>query len=368
MKLTGLSRQLAIWMGSIAFAAVLLVVMTSFVFYHFTLTYWPETYSGDWALNWAEAAWLGATMIAGVLLAVFVAAHVAKRILAPLNSVAEGLRAVAKGETSVQATPGDRSLSEAASLADEFNQLVAELNRMKEEREFWNAAIAHELRTPVTILQGRLQGLADGVFEPNHEQFVRLLQHVKGLGMLIEDLRAVSLAEGGHLVLNWQRTDMATLVDDAVEGFAAALKARNQQVHVAIASQFVKCDGARVRQALFALLDNATRYAEQGRITIRVATDGDVCSLSVADAGPGVPAAMREQVFAAFRRVKVGDRAHLNGSGLGLAVVSAIARAHGGRARCVVSEAGGAEFVLEWPNLDHPEGSNVQDESAGTGC
>ncbi len=106
--------------------------------------------------------WLIATTLAGLAMAIVVAVNLARRILVPLNSVADSLRRVARGDLGVRAIAGDRSLGEAALLADDFNALADQLQRVTEEQVFWNAAIAHELRTPVTILRGRLQGLAEG--------------------------------------------------------------------------------------------------------------------------------------------------------------------------------------------------------------
>lgn len=349
MKLVGLSRQLAITMASIALAAILLIVLTSLGFYYIALTYWPETYEANWYPTWAEALWLFLTSLAGIALAVVVAGHVAKRILVPLNAVADGIRRVAHGDLTVRAQVDDRSMGEAAALVDDFNHLADQLQRVTEERAFWNAAIAHELRTPVTVLRGRIQGLADGVFEPSETQFRRLLLQVEGLARLIEDLRAVSLAESGHLALHWQDVLLSNDIRETAESFRESFAAKGQSLVLDLTAAQVRCDPMRIRQALLALLDNARRHASPGSITVRSALAGEHYLLSVEDEGPGIDPEFAPHAFDAFRRAAKVEDGRERGSGLGLAVVATIAQAHGGGAGCEPTAAGGTRFAMQWP-------------------
>ncbi|WP_313706888.1 ATP-binding protein [Massilia sp.] len=355
MKLVGLSRQLAITMASIALAAVLMIILTSFGFYYMALTYWPETYQANWFPTWAEALWLFLTTLAGIALAVLVAGHVAKRILVPLNAVADGIRRVAHGDLSVRAVVADRSMGEAAALVDDFNHLADRLQRATEERAFWNAAIAHELRTPVTILRGRIQGLADGVFEADGTQFRRLLLQVEGLARLIEDLRAVSLAESGHLALQWQEACLSRDIEETAESFRESFASKGQQLVLDLQAVQVWCDPMRIRQALLALLDNARRHASPGAITVRSRTVENTYLLTVEDQGPGIDPELAPHVFEAFRRAAKVEEGRDRGSGLGLAVVATITQAHGGQAHCEPTGTGGTRFAMQWPlSLQRP--------------
>lgn len=349
MALVGISRQLAITMASIAVTAILMIILTSFGFYYIALTYWPESYEANWFPTWAEAIWLFITTLAGIALAVLVAGHVAKRILVPLNAVADGIRRVAHGDLTARAVVDDRSMGEAAALVDDFNHLADQLQRVTEERAFWNAAIAHELRTPVTILRGRIQGLADGVFEPDETQFRRLLLQVEGLGRLVEDLRAVSLAEGDHLSLQWQDACLSDDIREAAEAFRANFESSGQRVELDLTVDRVRCDPVRIRQALLALFDNARRYALPGVITVSMRQDEGDYVLSVEDEGPGISPQFAPYAFDAFRRAANIETGTERGSGLGLAVVAAIARAHGGQASCAPTGAGGTRFEMRWP-------------------
>ncbi|MXN80278.1 HAMP domain-containing protein, partial [Burkholderia sp. 4701] len=243
--------------------------------------------------------WLSATTLAGLALAIVVAVNLSRRILAPLNSVADSIRRVAHGDLGARAVAGDRSLREAALLADDFNALADQLQRMTKEQAFWNAAIAHELRTPVTVLRGRLQGLAEGVFTPDETQFRSLLTQVEGLARLIEDLRVISLAESGHLDLEVQEADLAADVKAVVEVFGDALQAAGQHLVLDLDHRPMRCDPMRIRQALLALLENARRHAVPGAIRIQTRLEQGTCHLRVEDDGPGIPADLAPHVFEA---------------------------------------------------------------------
>ncbi len=347
MRLDGLSRQIALSMVAIALAVVLLVVFTGYVFYYLWEKYWPQSIPATELFpTGPELAWIVGTTIVGVSLAILVAVNLSRRILAPLNSVTDSIRRVAQGDLSARAIADDESLGEATQLANDFNVLAEKLERMTEEQAFWNAAIAHELRTPVTILRGRLQGLADGVFTPDEAQFRRLLNQVEGLSRLIEDLRVVSLAESGHLDLSLRDVDLASEIKSVVDLLAESFANAGQHPQLDIQVQHACCDPTRIRQALLALLENARKHAVPGEIRIQVRMESGVYRLGVSDEGPGITPDFSAHVFTAFRR---SPEARGSGSGLGLAVVAAIARAHGGQAICVPTAEGGTLFEISWP-------------------
>lgn len=353
MKLIGLSRTIALTMAAMAFGITLLVVVTSYVFYFVAFLYWREPLSGpNMFPTGPEWAWLVITTLIGLTFAVVVGIHLARRILVPLNSVTESIRRVAQGDLNARATTGDRSLGEAAVLASDFNALADQLQTISKEMTFWNAAIAHELRTPVTILRGRLQGLAEGVFPPEKSQFQSLLTQIDGMAQLIEDLRAVSLAESGHLNLEIKKCDLSTEIASVVEFCRHALNESHHHLTLDLQSNAVYCDPFRIRQALLALLENVRRHASPGAVIIQMRQDDEGYVLRVMDSGPGIPQEHASQIFTAFRNAREADTGisgDNRGSGLGLAVVAAIARAHHGEARCYPSAEGGSCFELRWP-------------------
>lgn len=347
----GLSRQIVMTVTLLVLSVVVAITIGSYVFYYLMFSFAPNHLAapGVWMPSGPEWGWIVLSTLSAVVLAVFAAAKLSRRILAPLTSVAGSLRRVSNGDLSARATSDDRSLGEASLLVEDFNLMAERLDRMAQEQVFWNAAIAHELRTPITILRGRIQGLAEGVFEPSEKLFRNLLAQVENLGRLIEDLRVVGLADSGHLTLQMERCDLAAGIRDVLALTEPDLRAKGLLPESRLQEGMVECDPARMRQALLALLENARCHAAPGRLEVALACSGGECRLSVTDSGPGIDPAFASKLFDAFQR---GDAARLqggSGSGLGLAVVRAIALAHGGEARCYPM-GGGTCFALAWPD------------------
>lgn len=350
MKAGSLSRQIVMSMTLVALSVTLLVLGGSFAFYYALAQIQPEALSQDeWALTTPEAVWMISTAFVATTAAAWVALRLARRILVPLNSVAVCIQQVAAGDLTARALRSDHAMGEATRLVLDVNAMVGELERSKREKALWNAAIAHELRTPVTVLRGRLQGLADGVFEPSPELYGKLLSQVEGLNRLIEDLRTLSLSENGQLHLQIVQTDLAEEVRKVVDLFEPAMRAAGQTLELELPASRGHCDPVRFRQVLLALLENARKHAVPGIVRIHAAVADGICVLRVEDEGPGVPAVAGQRLFEAFWRADASRSLDGGGSGLGLAVVHAIARAHNGQAICTPSSLGGIAIELTWP-------------------
>jgi len=351
MRLQGLNRQIVLSMSVLMVCSIGLSWIGSWIFFAIAFKIDPAMLSepDDLSPTTAEWLWILAITIFGLLLALFFAVKLAARILTPINSVMDSVRRVAHGDLAARAVAGDRSLGETALLVDDFNSMAERLERGARESQTWNAAIAHELRTPVTILRGTLQGVVDGVFKPEEVEFPALLSQVEGLGRLIEDLRTLSLADSGHMQLRLTWTDLVLEIEEVARLLGPELAAAGFALRLDLSGHPVRCDAARMRQVVLALLENARRYAHAGQLLLSTSVhDGQYC-LQLEDAGPGIPDELAPHVFEAFRR---GDAARSDlhgGSGLGLAVVEAIARAHGGSATCGRGTAGGAVLTVKWP-------------------
>jgi two-component system sensor histidine kinase AdeS len=352
MRRPGLSRHIVVSMSLMVLAVIVMMILSSYLLYAVLLEFYPNA---DEPVNWAptgpELVWMAGVTLIGLALAVAASVRLSQRILTPLNAVVDSIGRLAEGDLGARATASDRSLGEVALLVDDFNAMARRLQNQDADRAMWHAAIAHELRTPVTILRGRLQGLAEGVFQPDEAQFRSLLAQVEGLSRLIEDLRVLSLADSARLDVRRARSDVVqevhsvmTLVDPGFRssGFVLELETSREE-HPA------HCDPTRVRQALLALLDNARRYATPGRVRIAVHDTATHVQVSVDDEGPGIDPNVSAQIFEPFLRGDGSRSRQRGGSGLGLAVVKAIADAHGGRVFCTASALGGARFVIELP-------------------
>lgn len=348
-----LSRQIIVSMSAVVMCVIALALVGSYIFYALLWTFSPPTelemQSDEWLPSGVEWVWMGLITCVSLGVGVAVAVKLSKRILTPLNSVAVSLRSLADGDLDARAVAPDLSLGEAALLVDDFNSMANRLKRMAEEQAFWNAAIAHELRTPLTILRGRLQGLAEGVFEPDTAQFYSLLGQVEGLTRLVEDLRVVGMGDNGHLELALKEVELADALEAEARLFEPSLNSAGFALQLNLRKGPVYCDPDRICQALLALLDNICQHATPGTVSIELGGDERGHFLRVTDEGPGVDAAFATHIFDAFQRGESSRSRAQGGSGLGLAVVRAIALAHSGAVTCRTAINSGTVFELSWP-------------------
>jgi two-component system sensor histidine kinase AdeS len=353
MKRYRLSGQIIISMSVVTTIAMLIVFVGSFIFYGIYLTYFPPPPGPPPLLPEAPDLLLIAFfLLIGLALAILVALRLAKRILAPLNSLAASARKIAAGDLSARASPGDRSLGETAQLVDDFNAMAQRLQDIAQDMTAWNAMIAHELRTPLTILKGRLQGIADGIFAPDEALIRNLLLQIDGLSRLVDDLRTVTLADSGRLDLRRERVALAEEIRGVADLLEPSLANAGFSLQLTSHDLVVLGDGTRIRQALLALLDNTQRYAKPGRIEISVLKSGSSGIIRVEDEGPGLPPGFAKRAFDPFARADISDSPRHGGSGLGLSIVRAIAEAHGGRVAYRTSPGGGAVFEITLPLED----------------
>ena len=276
---------------------------------------------------------------------------------APLAAVMDAADAVADGDLSVRlkgAHHGDMGR-----LEESFNCMVVELQRADRLRRSLTADVAHELRTPIHILQGNLEGILDGVYPADEGQINSLLDETRRLSRLVEDLQTLSLAESGQLPLHIELLDVAALLADIETSFKALAEAEelNLQVHTLDAAEelLLKGDGGRLYQVLSNLAANALRHTpDGGSILIEAASEPDGVRFSVSDSGPGIPPEDLENIFERFWR---GDPArsrgpHGGGSGLGLAITRQLVQAHGGTIEAANRPEGGALFTIHLPSAN----------------
>jgi len=331
----GLGREIILSTIIATVTSVLLAIAGLYIFYGIIIRIAPNLLfpmTDEWLPRGFEWAMIAMLCVVAVGIAVFVATRLARRIVRPLVSVAQSARQIAVGDLKVRAEADDSAPSEATMLVHDFNQLADRLERASEAVTRWNATIAHELRTPVTILSGRLQGLADGVFKPEPALFRSLVSQVDALARLIEDLRTVSLLEGGRLEMRFQPVELAGEIEAVIRLMQPGLEAAGFTVASKLDRGICDVDTARIRQAMIALLENAKRHATPARIDVVLEIRTGTVRLCVVDQGPGLAPEFVAHAFEPFRRyMEQGGSA--KGSGLGLSVVRVIAEAHGGTAR-----------------------------------
>lgn len=293
-----------------------------------------------------SAAIAGAAILIGALLFSFV---LARWLLAPVRALTSGTRALAAGDFSrrIDATRGD----ELGALSRDFNHLAATLEQARDARRKWGADIAHELRTPLSILKGEVQALQDGVRAMTPHALESLQAECTRLDGVIEDLYQLSLADAGALDYRFEVIDLGEIVADAIDAHKDACASKGLELIADVQPHaIVDGDARRLSQLLDNLLTNSQRYTDApGRIRVTVQTDAKTVRLAVDDTAPGVSPSALPQVFDRLFRVESSRNRAVGGAGLGLSIAKAIVEAHHGRIAAEASALGGLRVVAELP-------------------
>jgi signal transduction histidine kinase len=260
-----------------------------------------------------------------VLIAVAVSGGV-RRMTRPMNNLIDAARRIESGDYSAQVPEwGSRDIR---SVARAFNSMSARLKSMDERRRSFLADVTHELRTPLSVIRGQAEAIADGVYPADAAHLAPILDATQTLDRLVEDLRTLALADAGNLVLNKEPTDIGQLVRDTVESFRSQAESAGTSLTTDVSDNLpsVDSDPARIRQVISNLLSNAIRHTPAGgSIRVTVGSAPDQVTVAVADTGEGIPPDLLGHVFERFVKGPTST-----GSGLGLAIAHDIVTAHGG--------------------------------------
>lgn len=313
---------------------------------------------GNSALGSAELAFLNeASRTLFILAAVLSAASVgigfglAWLLVRPLALLTATVRSLKSGKLGQQVHV--RGSYEVTELAAAFNEVSAELAQGEFNRQRMAADIAHELRTPVSVLRGHLEAMRDGVFPLDQEHLVIVYDQTLYLARLVEDLRLLTLAQAGHLPLNLTRLSPREFAQELVESFQPL--ALDAEVHLSIedtsGTAILNADTVRLRQVIGNLLTNALRHTPSGGdIVMRIFTDQQRVQFSVCNSGSTLDSAQIDHVFLPFWRASDSRERDSGGSGLGLAISKQLIELHKGR-MWVESSQGSVCFHCELPLL-----------------
>jgi two-component system OmpR family sensor kinase/two-component system sensor histidine kinase BaeS len=243
---------------------------------------------------------------------------------------------------------------ELGELAASFNQMTEELARADDLRRNMTADVAHELRTPLSVIQGKIEGVLDGVYPATPEHLEPILEETKLLAHLVDDLRVLALAEAGQLSLNRQAVDVADLLRDAQVNFGPQADDRDITLALDLPSALppVNADRRRVSQVVGNLLTNALRHTPQGGcVTLSAATDEDMVVVSVSDTGVGISTEDLSYIFERFWRGERSRSRAGGGSGLGLAIAKQLVEMHGGSITVESAPGAGSTFRFTLPRV-----------------
>ena len=273
-----------------------------------------------------------------------------RQITRPLENLRTAVQSFAQGDLSVRIPV--KSKDEVGKVGAAFNQMAAELRRNERLRQQMVADVAHELRTPLSVMQSNLEAMMDGLLAPDPGELAELHDEVGRLTRMVEDLRLLSLADAGQLQLTITAVEVGKLVE-RIAGLMTPLADAHSVTltgNIPLLPVVIEGDRDKLQQALTNLIDNGIRHAPAGgQVTMDVAHTKESAFISVADNGPGIPPADLANVFERFWRGDKSRSRHSGGSGLGLSIVKQIAELHGGSVQVVSPDSGGTQFTITLP-------------------
>lgn len=295
-----------------------------------------------------RAAFLAALAAGGM--AILIGTWLMQRITSPLQQLQQASQKIAAGDLTARVTVA--SQDELSAVAQAFNRMAIQLDEQQRLRKQMVTDIAHELRTPISVMQGTLEALLDGVLQPEPSELRDLHGEAQRLARLVEDLRIMSLADAGQLALKQEPVDLVALARSVVGRMRPLAEAREIDLNIRTEQLVspIKADADRVAQVLTNLIDNALRYTPVGgQVTVYVSQTNGTLQFAVEDNGPGIPA---EEVPFVFERFWRGDKSrnrNSGGSGIGLAIVKQLVEMHKGMVSVDSQIGKGSTFKVSLP-------------------
>jgi two-component system sensor histidine kinase BaeS len=302
---------------------------------------------GDRHLRAALLSAVGWSAALAVLFALVVSLLVARGVVRPIRRLSAAVSSLRLGGDSPRVGP-QAGPGELGELGRAFDAMAVSLEQEDRLRRALVADVAHELRTPVAIMQAETEALADGMVTPSKDALNSLHEEAVRLGRMVEDLQTLASAEAAGLELQPRQLDLGRLAADAADSLASRFWEGKIKVEQDLPPTPILGDPRRLHQIVTNLLSNAAKYTPPGgKVTVRAKRDGPDAVLEVADTGPGVPEDERALVWERFYRGRSGRLA--DGSGIGLAVVKELVDAHGGEVNIDEENGGGARFTIRLP-------------------
>ncbi len=310
--------------------------------------------------------------IAAAVVALVLGLLLARRAVAPARDLTVAARAFAHGDRATRISSARDD--EFGEMADAFDAMADTVDEEDRIRRTFASDVAHELRTPLAILRTSVESIQDGVLTPDGASLASLHEEVLRMSRLVEDLETIALADAARFSLRREPVALGEEVLKVMEGFRDRFAEGGIEVLSDIEDVNLEGDPVRLRQIVSNLLSNARKFTPAGgRVNVSVTSRDDTAILEVTDSGPGVPPGEIDRIFDRFYR---GQTVKAGGSGIGLAVVRDLARAHGGEVFVENSRTSGTRFRVVLPsaprsgrpfmNPSHP-GSKVKGDEGGDG-
>lgn len=285
------------------------------------------------------------------LLALGITWILAKVLSRPLLQMQVATRQIAIGELETRLTI--QRDDEIGALADSINHLASELQRYRDTRQEFFANISHELRTPITYLEGYAQVLRKRLYETEEEKdkYLDIIhEEADRLQHLVEDLFDLAKMEEGKVSLSLEWIDLAEIAGNVVHKIKLKADEKNLSLQTNINRNIplIYGDGLRMEQVLLNLLENAVRYTESGHISLELGQKSDYVYLAVEDTGIGIPEEELSYIFERFYRVEKSRSRQHGGTGLGLPIAKKLVELQGGKLLVSSKLGQGTRFELRF--------------------
>jgi len=290
-------------------------------------------------IAWVASPNRGLFLVVGFLAIIafaLVMRTVFRRTWAPVSDLIDATTQLGDGDTSVRmATSGSGPWS---AVTSSFNTMAERIEEEDERRRRLLADLGHEMRTPLSVIQGQIEAVLDGVHPP--ESLRNVVDEVGLMDRLLEDLRTLALTEAGRLTLAVEPTDIGHLVEDVVASFSTMISSQNVATKISThRASTAEVDPHRLHQVVANLVTNALNQMPEGG-TLEVKVEGT--TITIADTGPGIAVDRLETVFERFQKSPDSK-----GSGLGLSIARDLVVAHGGTIAAHNRSSGGAVFEIQ---------------------
>jgi signal transduction histidine kinase len=288
--------------------------------------------------------WIFVVVTALVLVAVIASARWLWRYTRAIGALMDAADRVAGGDYEIRVDPS--ASGQLRRLGTGFNEMAERLETNERRRRELLADMAHELRTPLQVIRGSVEGMLDGLYAPDPERLHMMLDETALMARLLDDLRTLSMAEEGVLPLHRETVDARTLAEDALRSFASIAADAGVTLSLDAPDRApIDADPVRLAEVLQNLLSNAIRHTPSGgRVLVEIAVESGDLRFAVTDTGPGIPAELLPHVFDRFVR-----SADTGGTGLGLAIAKRLVEAHGGTIQATEPTGGGTSIAFTIP-------------------
>lgn len=287
--------------------------------------------------------------VGAFLLAIGITWIMALLFARPLIMMQQATKKIAIGE--LETRLDIHSKDEIGDLAAAINNLAVDLQRYRDTRQEFFAAISHELRTPITYVEGYAKVVKNRLYETEEEKD-RYLDIIYQEGVriqhLVNDLFELAKMEEGKISLSMEWVDLKDVVDQAVQTVSLQAKEKGIEliVHPVASVPVIRGDGRRMEQIVRNLLENAVRYTEEGRIEVHLRSTRGTLSLSIEDTGIGIPEDELPYIFERFYRVEKSRSRKTGGTGLGLSIVKKLVELQGGSIQVSSQKDAGTRFTV----------------------